>query len=421
MPCTTAVWTREHVESMELRSELMAPPIPRDFPVMSDDVWLWDTWPLTDLSMRPVSVCGRHVIIGLVAPRAIAFDDRHAIARIGWFTSCDGHQWNYRGHLIPDGVALGTRQWSGSAVLIGDQVHLFYTACGSGDDPGADWERTDYVQRVAHATATVEATPDGFDLGARRFLDSVIVAEGDGRLYQTHHEAEGSEILYGFRDPFVFGDDGDVLMLFSGNQPGPGCFTANVGLARALDSALDRWELLPPLLHAVGVNQQLERPHLVRDNGLYYLFFLSHRETYAPGLSGPDGLYAFVSERLRGGYRPVNGSGLVMANPLDRPPERYADYVMPNWLVEGFIDMVGDRRGGTLAPTLHLTADGDGRGGSLPRLRRGPCHDRRGHPGTALTVRRPRGPASTRPDCPRARGASRPYPTRWGTGGPAPK
>jgi levansucrase len=147
-------------------------------------------------------------------------------------------------------------------------------------------------------------------------------------------------------------------MTFSGNTAGHECFTGNVGLARALDESFERWELLPPLLHANGVNQQLERPHFVVRNGRHHLFFISHIETYAPGLTGPDGLYGFVGDGLRSDYEPLNGSGLVIANEPSRPPQRYSDYVMPDWLVEGFVDSVGDRVGGTLAPTLRLEVDG---------------------------------------------------------------
>ena len=357
LPDATTAWTREHVERIDLRPEVMVPPIPADFPVMSDEVWLWDTWPLTDMSMRPVRVNGWQVIMGLVASRDIDFDDRHAVARIGWFSSRDGRTWTYRGLLLPDERRLGTRQWSGSAVLVQGRVHLFYTASGEGSYPGQDWSHEDHVQRIVHATGTIRATSEAVECDG--FGDSVVVAEGEGGLYQTSEEARDSEILYGFRDPFVFAEGDDVFMLFTGNMPGVGCFTANVGLARAMNDSLNSWQLLPPLLHATGVNQQLERPHLVRRDGLYYLFFITHQETYAAGLRSPDGIYAFVGTELRGAYRPVNGSGAVALNHLDVPAQRYADYVMPNGLVEGFIDRVGERRGGTLAPTLRLEFDGD--------------------------------------------------------------
>jgi levansucrase len=259
---------------------------------------------------------------------------------------------------MPSGVALGTRQWSGCAALIGERVHLFYTASGDHGRDDPDWATNDPVQRIALATATITTTPGDIAFTGPRFTDSRIVAEADGRLYQTHEQARGGEIIYCFRDPFVFVDGGDIYMTFSGNRGGPGCFTGNVGLARALDERLEHWQLLPPLLHAEGVNQQLERPHFVVRNGRHHLFFISHTETYAPGLIGPDGLYGFVGDGLRSDYRPLNGSALVIANELGRRPQRYADYVMPNWFVEGFIDSVGDRFGGTLAPTLRLEVNG---------------------------------------------------------------
>lgn len=355
----TAVWTRAQVETLQMRPETLVPPIAADFPLMSEEVWLWDTWPLTDLEMRPVSVNGWHVIFALVAPRDIDFDARHEVAQIGWFTSPDGRSWSYRGLAIAEGSARGTRQWSGSAVLIGDRVHLFYTAVGAGDYRGSDWLHEDHVQRVAHATSQIHVAPEGIRLDEHGFSGSAVVAEGDGTRYQTAEQARESEIIYGFRDPFVFADGDDVFMTFTGNMPGPGCFTGNVGLARARDEALDSWELLAPLLDASGVNQQLERPHIVRAGGLHYLFFITHQYTYAPGLRGPDGIYAFVGDSLRSDYRPVNGSGAVAVSALDVTPQRFADYVMPNWLMEGFIDAVGGRRGGTLAPTLRLAADGD--------------------------------------------------------------
>lgn len=355
----TVPWTREHVEAIRLEPRLMAPAIGADFPVMSHEVWIWDTWPLTDLDMRPVSVDGWQLIFSLVAPRRLGFHDRHAISAIGWFCSRDGRSWRYRGLALPDGSALGSRQWAGSAVLVGDRVHLFYTASGDGregHDP--DWLTNDPLQRIALATATLSSEGGDVAFAGPAFGDSRVVAEADGRLYQTAAQARGGEIIYAFRDPLVFADSGGVYMTFSGNSAGPSCFTGNVGLARALDERFERWELLPPVMHANGVNQQMERPHFVVADGRYHLFFISHIETYAPGLTGPDGLYGFVGDGLRSDYRALNDSGLVIANDPAHPPQRYSDYVMPNWLVEGFIDTVGTRFGGTLAPTLRLQVDG---------------------------------------------------------------
>jgi levansucrase len=188
-----------------------------------------------------------------------------------------------------------------------------------------------------------------------------------------------------FRDPFVFRnpEDDQVYMLFEGNTAGeagshtcgpreigpvpPGhqvpadanLYTGNIGLARATSANLRRWELLPPLLSANCVNQQTERPHFVIEDGRYYLFTISHTFTFAPGLTGPDGLYGFRGAALRSDYKPLNASGLVLGNPADAPLQQYSEYVMPNWLVESFIDTLpGEIFGGTLAPTLRIVPDG---------------------------------------------------------------
>jgi levansucrase len=117
------------------------------------------------------------------------------------------------------------------------------------------------------------------------------------------------------------------------------------------------------LLSANCVNQQTERPHLVIKDGAYHLFTISHEGTFAPGVTGPDGLYGFVGSSLRSDYEPLNASGLVLGNPAEAPKQQYSEYVMPNWLVESFIETIpladgGERFGGTLAPTLRLQVEG---------------------------------------------------------------
>ncbi|KUM91235.1 hypothetical protein AQI88_38135 [Streptomyces cellostaticus] len=83
-----------------------------------------------------------------------------------------------------------------------------------------------------------------------------------------------------------------------------------------------------------------------------------------PGLSGWDGVHGFVGPSLRSDYQPLNGSALVLGNPEDAPTQQYSHDVMPNGLVESFIDTVpagdgGTRFGGTLARTLVLSPRGN--------------------------------------------------------------
>jgi levansucrase len=389
----TAVWTRAQALKVRLDPTNTKPKIPPDFPVMSNEVWVWDTWPLTNLNTEPISYQGWNIIFSLVAPRTIGFTERHQVATIGFFYSRDAKSWRYGGTVFPGGrtQALGTRQWAGSAVLTGDEVNLFYTASGSREglpfeealnDP--NWLFGDTEQRLAHATARIRADENGVWFAGRSFRNSRIIAEADGRMYQTEGQSRGAPIIYAFRDPFAFRDrvDGEIYIAFEGNTAGragqhtctsreigpvpPGhevpaasnLYTGNIGLARATSANLRRWQLLAPLVSANCVNQQLERPHFVFHEGKYYLFTISHTGTYAPGLSGPDGVYGFIGPSLRSDYKPLNASALVLGNPADAPFQQYSEYVMPNWLVEAFIDNVptptGIREGGTLAPTIQL-------------------------------------------------------------------
>jgi levansucrase len=386
----TTPWTRAQALKVRLDPTNTKPPIPPDFPVMTDEVWVWDTWPLTNLGTRPVSYKGWNVIFSLVAPRTLGFNDRHEVATIGYFFSRDAKSWEYGGTIFPRGTARGARQWAGSAVITGSEVNLFYTASGDNENPPVpdpNWLQN-ANQRIAHASATIQADEDGVWFAGQNFRNSRIIAEADGRLYQTEEQAVGAPNIMAFRDPFVFRDPADdqVYMLFEGNSAGqagthtcgpreighvpPGhevppdanLYHGNIGLARATSANLRQWELLPPLVSANCVNAQTERPHLVIQDGDYYLFTISHTFTYAPGVTGPDGVYGWLGESLRSNYQPLNASALVLGNPADQPFQAYSEYVMPNWLVEAFIDRVptpqGERSGGTLAPTLRLHVEG---------------------------------------------------------------
>lgn len=381
----TANWTRADALKIAPTPETTKPRIPEDFPIMTDEVWIWDTWPLTDLDMEPVAYEGWNVIFSLTAPRDIFFGDRHWQAKIGFFYSQDAQTWTYGGDLFPADSSFGSREWAGSTVIADDgSIHAFYTASGR-DDGGID--PTDALQRLAHAGGQIHADDEG--VWFTGFENHQIIAEADGRLYQTLEQSQAGPIIYAFRDPFVFRDPTDhkIYALFEGNNGGvagthrcdrkeigrvPGghvvpddarYYTGNIGLMELRSADFSQWRLLPPVLSAECTNQQTERPHLVVHEGQYYLWTISHMFTFAPGLTGPDGLYGFVGPGLRSNYKALNGSALVLGNPADAPLQNYSDYVMPNLLVESFIDTVptadgGVRYGGTLAPTLEIELEG---------------------------------------------------------------
>jgi levansucrase len=383
----TATWQYAAALQMHEDATNTAPLIPPNFPIMTNQVWIWDTWPLTAFSDQPVLYQGWHVIFSLTAPRTIGFGDRHWVARIGFFYSRDGKSWIYGGALFPPGHSLGAREWAGSAQLVGNNVYAFYTASGH-DGGGAN--PNDTLQRLAMSIGQIHA--DQTHVWFTGFTEHHIILEPDGVMYQTQAQSLAGPIIYAFRDPGVFRNpaDGKIYMTFEGNTGGvagaytctprdlgnlpPGTvvspdskyYTGNIGLAAADDASLTSWHLLPPLLSANCVNQQTERPHVLFRGDRVYLWTISHKFTFYPGLTdlGNDGVYGFVGPSLRSDYKPLNGSALVIGNPPAQPTQQYSEYVMRNGMVESFIDTIplpgGVRFGGTLARTLQLALNGNG-------------------------------------------------------------
>jgi levansucrase len=111
---------------------------------------------------------------------------------------------------------------------------------------------------------------------------------------------------------------------------------------------------------------------VIRD-GLYYLFWSSQNSVFAPdGPKGPSGLYGMVGPSIFGPYEPLNGTGLVIANPAAEPRQAYCWQVLDNLEVYSFVDHWGlngrdigadpalrrQQFGGTIAPVLKIATDG---------------------------------------------------------------
>ena len=473
----TAKWTRADAMQIQRVSDPNAPSgtnsmpeqytmpeISNGFPATSDDVWVWDTWTLTDEAAHQISYNGWEIAFSLVADRhaGYTFDDRHTHARLGFFyrkagtqtSSADGANssnggWTYGGHVFPDGASgsifedqsfTAQTEWSGSARLMeGNKIRMFYssvafynsTTGGSGNNDGGqdnNGSSKPYDPRIVQSEGRIYADENGVWLTGFRTQHQLLVP--DGKYYQTREQNPGVN----FRDPFTFRDqnnpsDPTEYMVFEGNsafvreqqyvdaaakagqntalatcteedlgyekgdpkaetvesvnQRGGRYQLANVGLARAKNKAMTQWEYLPPLLSGNCVNDQTERPQIYFQDGKYYLFTISHRETYADGLQGPEGVYGFVGDGLRSDYKPLNqNTGIALGNPINlnfnpgkpytpdfnQSPytfQSYSHYVMPGGLVESFIDSIGGNkdgnpvRGGSLAPTVKINISGD--------------------------------------------------------------
>jgi levansucrase len=377
-----AGWTREQAAGIERTPETTAPVF---YPPATDQMphlHIWDTWFLRERDGTLAEVDGYRVCFSLTAPSELLPGKRHDVAAIRAFYSADGREWHDAGPVFAD--ALGQRQWAGSALYDDGEVYLFYTAAGT---DGA--EELTYEQRIVGASGGRLDTDDGFALSGPWTHHELL--SPDGERYER--EAQSRAMIYTFRDPWFFEDPetGETWLLFEANSPVPegsdACggdasrqeFNGSVGIARSPTGDPLDWELEAPLLDAVGVNQELERPHVVYRDGLYYLFVSSHLHTFGPELSGYDALYGFVADELRGEYVPLNGSGLVATNPANAPFQAYSWMAFPHdgeILVQSFFnyfDFAGEtldeiahlpeaeqlrRFGGTLAPTLRLAVSG---------------------------------------------------------------
>lgn len=411
----TSKWTRADAQRLAAESDdtadlgantlpewLTMPNIPRNFPTMTDrktgkQIWVWDSWPLTDEHGNQYSYKGWNVLFSLTAdPYAgYTFDDRHVNARIGfWYRKAnnDSAPWIWGGKIFGNQTPKTQAEWSGSTRIFDDgTIKVFYTHLNFAD-------RNKPIAKIAVSQGRVQANDKGVWFSGLKGYKSLL--EPDGEWYQTPDQNP----YFSFRDPFTFEDPkypGKTFMVFEGNTAGnrgeyqckesdlgasgedPDEVTAsganfqvaNIGLAVATNKALTKWKFLPPILSGNCVNDQTERPQFVikKVDGQwkYYLYTISHAFTYAAGVRGPDGVYGFVGNGIRSDFVPLNGHGLTLGNPMDlrlsstdpdqnpRVYQSYSHYIMPGGLVTSFIDNVDGRRGGTLAPTVKVDVEGE--------------------------------------------------------------
>lgn len=329
------------------------------------DLDLWDCWPLQHADGRTVAHSGREWWFFLSAIRFPDPGHRHDAARIR-LVSLGSDGWRDHGDVLDAATTPGAREWAGSAVLHDDRhtVELFFTAAGRrGETPS-------FEQRIFSSTGK---------LGEAGITDWTVPGElfvADGVRYVVAREAQGLPgMIKGFRDPAWFRDpaSGQNCLLFTGSAGwSDDDFNGVIGIAvQASDGA---WQLDNPLVAAIGVNNELERPHILVRDGRYYLFWSTQRRTFAPdGERGPNGLYAMWSTSLQGPWVPVNGSGLVAANPDGEITQGYSWWVTGEGVVWSFIDHWGlqgrsfddhpellrSQFGGTPAPVFALSFVGE--------------------------------------------------------------
>lgn len=394
-PRETPRWTREQAARIDRTDDTTAPVVYPPAETLDPDHHVWDTWLVRERDGSVADVGGYRVVVALTADSDLLPGKRHDTATLRFYYSRDGRDWHLGGRLFPDSTALGSRQWAGSALYDDGDLYAYYTAAGERGESDLSYTQHIVLAEGGQLVArTGGESPDADDAGVRveGTFDHHSLLRPDGEWYER--EAQSRGMTYTFRDPWFFEDPatGETYLLFEANTPVPEdssrCggdavqqeFNGSVGVAHSPTGDPTDFELRPPLLDAVCVNQELERPHVVVRDGRYYLFVSSHMHTFAPGLAGFDALYGFVADSLRGEYRPLNDSGLVATNPANAPFQAYSwlayghreevlvtsfvnytEFDRPSLDDVAFLPESEQRRrfGGTLAPTLRLRLDGD--------------------------------------------------------------
>lgn len=366
-------WSADHVAAIGSRSMPEIPLIgPAEARPAFDHLHLWDLWPVETVDGDIVSIGGEELWVIMSAPRSLHPDERHHVARLR-LAQFGELGWRDCGHLLPQGLNPGAREWAGSTIYDPStgKLVLFYTAAGRRGDT-----RTSYEQRLFQVEGRL--TVEGDTVAAHDWGEPFENIVSDDLDYVVAREAEGVPgFIKAFRDPAHFRDpsDGTSYLLFTASlKQSASDFNGAIGIARASGQDLLSWELLAPLISADGLNNELERPVMRLVDGRYYVFWSTQRRVFAPdGPSGPNGLYGMVAESLFGPYRPMNGTGLVACNPAAEPFQSYSWWVTKGLEVIGFVDnwglegrslednpdLVVSQFGGTPSPRFRLQLDGD--------------------------------------------------------------
>jgi levansucrase len=338
-PRARSAWEADHLACLTTDGSTTIPVID---PELSRPLFagldLWDMWPLQEPDGSTAKVNGGEIWFILSSPQLADPDLRHAIARIRLIERRDG-EWVDHGHAFPDNFTPGSREWAGSAVRnpADGSITLYFTAAGTRGDRRDNWQ-----QRIFATQGQLHTSSPRLSIAWQMPVEILFA---DGVHYQRVTPQVGrAGFIKGFRDPAWFIDpaDGAEYLLFTASLVHAASeFDGAIGCAQRTIGGL--WRLLPPLLSMDGVNNEPERPHVIHHAGRYYLFFSTQTRMFAPAVTaGPNGLYGMVADHMAGPWRPMNGSGLVAANPATAPQQAYSWWVAADLQVYGFADLIGE-------------------------------------------------------------------------------
>jgi beta-fructofuranosidase len=255
---------------------------------------LWDPW--------FIHADGILHMFHLQAPESAksGAESRGDNADIGHSVSDASGKLSYNGTALSPGIegVDDLSLWTGSIILHNGLYRMLYT------------QRT--RQKPLEQTLGLATSTDIFTWNKHA---SNPVLQADNKLYVIGSAPDTLGFISAFRDPYLFAhpENGDVYMTFSARTGSGRPYDAAIGLAKALDSELSEWELLPPLI-APQLHAEIEVSQTIFHEGKWYVFYASRKHaSRVPGHN--NGLYGFVSENgLQGNYEPANGNGVVIDN-----------------------------------------------------------------------------------------------------------
>jgi len=301
---------------------------------------LWDLWPVQLANGAIADIAGGALWMLLSAPWDVDPNARHDVARIRLMHRI-GSRWRDIGLFLPEGHCPGKREWAGSAVYEPDcnTITLYYTVAGRRSESAASFE-----QRLFEVAAHLVVEGDTMTVSDFGQPIESVVADGDHYVIVDAKQGVPG-FIKGFRDPAYFRDSasGREYLIFTGSSARSShAFNGVIGIASREPHDTTRWRAAAPLISADGLNNEMERAHVVEFEGRYYVFWSTQRKMFSPGgPAGPTGLYGMVADTLAGPYTPLNGSGLVAANPAAEPDQSYSWWVCGDLRVVSFIDQWG--------------------------------------------------------------------------------
>ena len=277
---------------------------------MSPGLDVWDAWPLAGPAGEPVSWRGGELWFALAVERADDPENRHHLARIHHFhrrlminSNISAKRYLMNSHP-PQDNGLVQRDW-----------RMGWSRCSS---PPQD------IKAMRHCPIA-----NGFSFAARSWRQTDCSANGPSR--SSSYRRTGESIARPMRTmanrarskPFaipriiVAAMVQDYVLFTGSSASNPGSHDGVIGAAVAdgdgdSDYCL-RFSTRPALITNWKDRTSLSMRHQL------YLFWSTQRGVFAPGIVAPTGLYGASAKSLDGPWKFLNGHGLVVANPVEKP------------------------------------------------------------------------------------------------------